>query len=165
MTSFSTALVMVGPSGVSSFHDRLWRVNPGTAQLVEGGTNGPYFLLGSGEDEFAFHIDSLDSDTITRALVLLVTLLVGEKQTIGILRSTENLIASDRGERVAPYWELADDVFESLVKRLAPLCRIGVVRLDESSIISPLVTDELRVLGLDIATFADLESARETHQE
>lgn len=165
MATFSTAFVMVGPSGVGSYHDRLWRVSPNSAQLVEGGTNGPYFLLGSGENEFAFHIDAMDSDTVSRALVLLGTLLICEEQTIGMLRASENLIQTEQGERVAPYWEIADDVLEYLVKRLTPLCRIGVVRLDESSIITPVVIDELRILGFDISLFADAEAVRETHQE
>lgn len=158
MTSFSTAFVMVGPSGVGSFHDRLWRVSPNTAQLVEGGTNGPYFLLGSGDDEFVFHIEDFDSDSVMRAVVLLTTLLVGEEQTIGLLRASENLIKTEAGERVAPYWELADDVLQSLTKRLAPICRIGIVRLGTTSALTTEVIALMRLSGLDVAEFDDIET-------
>ena len=165
MTTASTAFVMVGPSGVGSFHDRLWRVSPNSAQIVEGGTNGPYFLLGSGEDEFAIHIEDIDQDSVVRAMVLLVALLVGEEQTIGLLRATENLITTERGERVAPYWEIADDVLRSLVTRLAPICRIGVVLLDEASIFTTGVANGLRTLGLDVSTYEDMETVRLNHRE
>lgn len=165
MTTSSTAFVMVGPSGVGSFHDRLWRVSPNNAQLVEGGTNGPYFLLGSRDDEFAFHIEDFDADSVMRAVVLLTTLLVGEEQTIGLLRASENLITTVPGERVAPYWELADDVLQSLSKRLASICRIGIVRLDEQSILSVEVVDMLRSLQFDVSTYEDVDTVRSNHHE
>lgn len=165
MTTASTAFVMVGPSGVGSFHDRLWRVSPNNAQLVEGGTNGPYFLLEPGDDEFAFHIEDLDADSVMRAVVLLTTLLVGEENTIGLLRASENLISTVTGERVAPYWELADDVLQSLAKRLAPICRIGIVRLDEQSILTTEVGDSLRALQFDVSTYGDIDLVRSNHHE
>lgn len=154
---------MVGPSGVGSFHDRLWRVSPNSSQLVEGGSNGPYFLLGSGYDEFIFHVEDSDSESLMRAAVLLITLLVGEEQTIGMLRASENLIQTERGERVAPYWEIADDVLQYLVKRLTPICRIGVVRLDSSSILTPAAVDEMRILGFDVTTYEDIETVTANH--
>jgi hypothetical protein len=163
VTTASTAFVMVGPSGVGSFHDRLWRVSPNSSQLVEGGSNGPYFLLGSGDDEFTFHVEDFDSESVMRAAVLLITLLVGEEQTIGMLRASENLIQTERGERVAPYWEIADDVLQFLVKRLAPICRIGVVCLDSSSILTPAAVDEMRILGFDVTTYEDIETVTANH--
>ena len=164
MTTASTAFVMVGPSGVGSFHDRLWRVSPNSSQLVEGGSNGPYFLLGSGDDEFIFRIEDFDSESIMRAAVLLITLLVGEEQTMGMLRASENLIQTERGERVARYWEIADDVLHYLVKRLSPICRIGVVRLDSSSILTSAAVDELRILGFDVTTYEDVETVSANHE-
>jgi hypothetical protein len=130
---------------------------------VEGGSNGPYFLLGSGDDEFIFHVEDIDSESVVRAAVLLITLLVGEEQTIGMLRASENLIQTERGERVAPYWEIADDVLQSLVKRLTPICRIGIVRLDSSSILTPAAVDEMRILGFDVTTYEDIETVTANH--
>lgn len=156
---------MVGPSGVGSYHDRLWRVSPNSSQLVEGGTTGPYFLLGSGDNEFIFHVEHFDTDSVMRAAVLLVTLLVGEEQTIGMLRATENLIDTDQGERVAPFWEIADDVLKSLSKRLAPICRIGIVRLEVASIFSAEVVEALQNLGFDVSTYENIDTISATLPE
>lgn len=164
MTTASTAFVMVGPSGVGSYHDRLWRVSPNSSQLVEGGTNGPYFLLGSGDNEFIFHVEDFDSDSVMRAAVLLITLLVGEEQTIGMLRASENLIESAQGERVAPFWEIADDVLTSLSMRLAPICRIGVVRLETTSIFSPEVVEALQNVGFDVSTYDNIDTISANHR-
>lgn len=158
MTTSSTAFVMVGPSGVGSFHDRLWRVNPNSAQLVEGGGNGPYILLDSGDQEFSFPIEAWDAGFVMKAVVLLVTLLVGEEQTTGILRETENLIQTERGERVAPFWDIAEDVLPQLTRRLAPLCRIGIVRLESNSILSRGVVDLMRQTGFDVETFENIDA-------
>jgi hypothetical protein len=163
VTTASTAFVMVGPSGVGSFHDRLWRVSPNSSQLVEGGTSGPYFLLGSGDDEFIFAVEDFGLDNVVSSVVLLIALLVGEEKTIDMLRATENLIPTDRGERVAPCWELADEVIRFLVDKLGPICRVGVVRLDRDSIFTADVVDRLRSLGLDIATYEDLETVADNH--
>lgn len=163
MTTASTAFVMVGPSGVGSYHDRLWRVSPNSSQLVEGGTNGPYFLLGSGDNEFIFHVEHFDTDSVMRAAVLLVTLLVGEEQTIGMLRATENLIETDQGERVAPFWEIADEVLKSLSTRLAPICRLGIVRLEVASIFSPEVVEALQNLGFDVSTYENIDTISANH--
>lgn len=165
LTTASTAFVMVGPSGVGSYHDRLWRVSPNSSQLVEGGTNGPYFMLGSGENEFIFHVEDFDADFVMRAAVLLITLLVGEEQTIGMLRATENLVETDQGERVAPFWEIADDVLRSLAKRLAPICRVGIVRLESTSIFSPEVVEALQNLGFDVSTYENIDTASANHHE
>lgn len=87
MTTASTAFVMVGPSGVGSFHDRLWRVNPRQGQLVEGGSNGPYFLLGSSSEEFVFPVEDFDAEVVARSVVLLIALLIEDEQALGLLRA------------------------------------------------------------------------------
>lgn len=159
MTTVSTALLLVGPSGVGPFQSRDWRVNPSTScQLVEGGNNGPYFLYTLGEKEAVFHLDSLDPEILSRGLVLMTAILTNDEQSLGILHATENLIETDRGERVAPFWEIADGVLLTISRRLSLLCRIGVVRLDGNSLFTSEVLDKLRILDFDVTEFDESES-------
>lgn len=159
MTTVSTALILVGPSGVGPFQNREWRLNPSSScQLVEGGNNGPYFLYTVGEQEAVFHMDSLDPEILSRGLVVMTAILTNDEQSLGILRATENLIETDRGERVAPFWEIADGVLLTISRRLSPLCRIGVVRLDGNSLFTSEVLDKLRILDFDVTEFDESES-------
>lgn len=159
MTTVSTALLLVGPAGVGPFRSRDWRVSPSSScQLVEGGTNGPYFLYTVGEKEAVFHLDSLDPEILCRGLVLMTAVLANDDQSLGILRATENLIETDRGERVAPFWEIADGVLMTISRRLSLLCRIGVVRLDGNSLFTTECLDKLRILDFDVTEFDELES-------
>ena len=160
MTTASTAFVMVGPSGVGSFHDRLWRVNPRQGQLVEGGTNGPYFLLGSSSEEFVFPVEDFDSEGVARSVVLLIALLIEDEQALGLLRATENLVETDRGERVAPFWDLDEFSTQELASRLAPMCRVGLVRLDETSILNREVSAHLQELGFDLTEFGEMADSK-----
>lgn len=155
MTTASTAFVMLGPSGVGSFHDRLWRVSPNTAQLVEGGTNGPYFLLGSSSDEHIIRIEDWDADFVARALLLLVAVLSEDEESLAMLRSTENLVRTDRGERIAPYWDIDDSLAAALSKRLSRICRIGLVRLEARSTISSRNVQALRDFGFDVTSYQE----------
>ena len=162
MTTASTALVMVGPSGVGSFHDRLWRMSPPNAQVVEGGSNGPYFLINNGGQEHSFNIEDFDTAGVVTSTVLAIALLTGDDHALETLRMSENFVQTDEGQRVAPYWEIVDEVFDQLVERLKRMCRVAVVQLDQKSIVNQSVLDEMRALGFDVEVFASTEEANGT---
>ncbi len=103
-------------------------------------------------------MDSLDPEILSRGLVVMTAILTNDEQSLGILRATENLIETDRGERVAPFWEIADGVLLTISRRLSPLCRIGVVRLDGNSLFTSEVLDKLRILDFDVTEFDESES-------
>lgn len=132
MTAISTALLMVGPSGVGPFHSPDWRVS-WVSQLVEAGSNGPYWLTSApGRAEQYLPINSLDSWEVARSTVLLLGQNIDEPNVQALMRETENLIEGLDGEmRIAPYWDGSDSDFDFYASRLAPLCRLGLVRLDE----------------------------------
>ncbi len=153
MSKSSSALVLVSPSGVGSFHSRLWRINPRQGQLVEGSSNGPYFLYGGSEDEAAFFVDGLESNAVLAATVLLTTMLVNEQVTMDYLRSMGNLVQSERGERVPPGWDLEHEAQQMLATHLSPIARVGIVRLEECSVLSGEVVEGLLRLGFDVTTF------------
>ena len=164
MTTSSTAMVLVGPAGVGSFNDRLWRVNPNGSQLVEGGTNGPYFLVRSGEQEFPLHLEGTTTEEVVAGFVFLLALLVKDEHCLGLLRTTHNLVGPWGEDRVAQFWEIAPDVENSLVTRLKPLCRIGIVILDDRTIFSTEVFEALQALGLDIVRFEPTQEFLESEQ-
>ncbi len=163
MTTSSTALVMVGPAGVGSFNDRLWRVNPNGCQLVEGGSNGPYFLLRSEAQEFPVHLDGTTTDEVVAGFLLSLALIVKDEHCLGLLRATHNLVGPWGEDRVAQFWELAPEVERSLVNRLKPLCRVGIVILDENSLFTSEVFSELQSRGFDVVKFETSEDAQRSN--
>lgn len=154
MTTLTTSLLFVGPAAVGSFGDPdMWRVGPACG-LVEGGTNGPYFLMNGGhENEYAFMLDGLDVDTTLRAVIIALAVLSQNENARHLLTESHNLIETPSGLRVAPYWDLADEVANQLVQILSSVCRVGLVQLDGQPLIGETVLGELRRLGFDVTVF------------
>lgn len=132
MTKVTTAMVIVGPSGVGPFHVPGWRVGE-VLQLVEGGHAGPFWLhdaLGArgtdGASEARF-IGSVDARVVAASLVDAVGEAIGEPQVTG----------GPAGNAAA----------------LAGRCRIGVVRLDPTTLLDDLALDILREVGLTVDLF------------
>ena len=161
LTTSSTALAWIGPAGVGSFNARLWRVNPNATQLVEGGTNGPFFLVRMGVREFPIHLDSLDSEFVLDGMLLSLALLSEDEEVLGLLRATHNLIGPWGEDAVAPFWELAPEVTRQIARRLSQTCRIGLVVLEENSLVTPEIIEHLRSLGLDVTSFESAEQMSE----
>ena len=145
---------MVGPSGIGSFHSRDWRVGA-VAELVEAGTNGPYWLYRDADgQERTIHIDSLDPDIVARSVLLLLGHLCDDATTRGWLHDTHNLYLDENGRlKVAPYWELADEVVSAIATSLGPRYRLGIVKLDDSSLMNSASIAHLLALGFDVETF------------
>lgn len=154
MTTLTTSLLFVSPAAVGPFADAdLWRVGPACG-LVEGGTNGPYFLMNSGQDnEYAFMLDGLDVETTVRATILAISVLSQNENARHLLVQSHNLIETPKGFQIAPYWDLADDVGNQLTQILSSVCRIGVVQLDEQPLISGKVLAELARVGFEVTVF------------
>jgi hypothetical protein len=156
----TTSLLFVGPAAVGPFGDAdLWRVGP-SCGLVEGGTNGPYFLMNGGQvNEYAMMVDGLDVDTALRAVILVLAVLSQNENAHYLLTESHNLVETSTGLQVAPCWDLADDVANQLVQILAASCRVGLVQLDRQPLISEAVLAELSRLGFAVTVF------RSNHQD
>lgn len=154
MTSISTALLMVGPSGVGPFNSPDWRVSF-VSQLVEAGSNGPYWLTNaSGEPEQYLPIQSLDPEDVAKATVLLLAQQIPDGSVQGLLRETHNLIDNPDGTtKIAPYWDGSDSDFQFYASRLAPRVRLGVVQLAEHGLMDGAVFAHLLRYGFALETF------------
>lgn len=155
MTAISTALLMVGPSGVGPFHSPDWRVSF-VAQLVEAGSNGPYWLINSpGQRESYLPINSIEPEEVARSVVLLLgQQFVDDAQVQGFLRETHNLIDNEDGTTtIAPYWDGSDSDFAYYASRQAPRCRLGVVKLDEMSLMNEGTFAHLLDYGFTLEAF------------
>lgn len=154
MTDVSTALLMIGPSGVGPFHSPHWRL-AGFAQLVEGGSNGPYWLYrDTSGRERVLMIDSLDSQIIADSLLLLIAVMANNSKALGMLEATHNVSLQDQGQvSIAPYWELADTVRDNLASAIRTSVRAGLVILDDTSVANHAVIAHLLGLGITLNTF------------
>lgn len=156
MTKFSTALLMIGPAQIGIFGDDLWRV-ASSSQLVEGGSNGPFWLTPvsgfSGKNETALLIDGTEPSVLRDSVLILGALASNDEQAIGILRDTHNIVEDDFGIHVAPYWELAPSTRDSLIRQIEQKVRFGFVILDEDSILDSRFFDSLTLAGLSSEVF------------
>lgn len=156
MTKFSSALLMVGPAQVGIFGDDLWRVGL-TSQLVEGGSNGPYWLTpvtGFREkEETALIIGEIQSSVLVDSVIILSALASGEKRALGLLFDTHNVVQDEYGLHVAPYWELAPSVRDALVRYISPLVKLGLVRLDSETLMNQSLVNDLSLLNFRVQVF------------
>lgn len=157
MTKFSTALLMVGPAQVGIFGDDLWRVSS-ASQLVEGGSNGPFWLTpvsgDSGKDETALLIDGTEPCLLRDSIVILGAIASKDEQAIGILRDTHNIVEDDFGIHVAPYWELAPSTRQNLIRQISQKVRFGFVILAQDSILDSRFFESLTLSGLTCEVFS-----------
>ena len=158
MSKISTAFLFVGPSGVGPFHSPDWRVCWG-ANLVEGGSRGPYWLpLPPFDDQrnvsYLF-IDSYDPELVSQSLILLLATVFGTENLIGLLVESHNIteVAED-DFAFAPFWELAPDVLSRCVDDLRGRIKIGFVQLDDLGVFDAQVLDNLARFGLEVEPFA-----------
>lgn len=154
LSSSSSALLMVGPSGVGPFHSRQWRLGF-YAQLVESGTNGPYWLFHTQDrKEQSLHLDGLDSETVVRSIVLMLAFALGSENLRGWLEESHNVFEAPNGEtQIAPFWEMADDLVSVCVRELKSSARLGVVTLDEMTLLDRQACAHLSELGFDVESF------------
>jgi hypothetical protein len=90
--------------------------------------------------------------------MMLIALHFGDDAIESLLIETHNLEVSDGIRTVAPFWDISDShTFEYLTGSLAKSLRLGVTMMDEISLLTTEVTEELRDLGFDVDVFV-LES-------
>ena len=155
MTTFSTALVILGPTGVGPFHSPDWRVGPTHIQVVEGGSNGPALMAG---DHFML-INSLDPNTLLRALIVMVGTITDVSSVKNHLRETANIAMGPDGlETVTHCWDLSQEDLEWCASQLSQYVRLGVVSLDELSLLDTEARSGLTDLGFTVATFESSEN-------
>ncbi|MCU1445269.1 hypothetical protein [Cryobacterium sp.] len=162
MSKGTTAFVLVGPSGVGAFHDPLWRVW-GTAQLVEGGSNGPYWLTAPGghNDDGAgpesLVIDSDDPQIVARSVVALLAASVGDDALIAHLERAGLITVADGRRVIRSPWHLSGADLDECAESLS--VRIGIVRLAERSALDDESVMALRSWGFTVDEFTPTPAA------
>jgi hypothetical protein len=118
--------------------------------------------VGSSDDEFIIRVDPFDPDALARATVMALTVIVSDEGGLHVLRESENLVQTQRGERIAEFWELADDTLELLLTRLRLIARVGIIELDSFSILNGDVLQILAEYGLDVSIFRESINTRKS---
>ena len=156
MSRRTTAFVMVGPSGVGAFQDPLWRVW-GTAQLVEGGNNGPFWVTapgghhddGTGPESLV--IDSDDPQIVARSVVALLAASLGDDALIAYLQRARLITVTDGRRVIRSPWHLSGADLDECVESLS--VRIGIVRLADESALDDEAVTALRSWGFAVDEF------------
>jgi hypothetical protein len=156
MSRNTTTFVMVGPKGIGAFQDPLWRVGV-TAQLVEGGSNGPYWLTAPAthrDDEAgpeSLVINSDDPQLVAGSLVALLAATVGDDALIAHLRRAGLITMSDGRRSIRTPWHLSGADLDECAESLS--VRIGIVRLAEHSALDAAAVAALRSWGFTVDEF------------
>lgn len=156
MTDITTAVLLIGPNGVGPFNSPDWRVDlKASAQLVEGSGNGPYWLyFDPTGQERALMIDSLDPKIVADSIQFISAVLAQDAKSLSMLEATHNVTVQEDGTfRLAPYWELADSVVDYIADSLRDKVRLGLVVLDETSIVNEAVSAHLLERGFRVNAF------------
>lgn len=160
MTKVSTAALLIGQASVGPWGDDAWRLGF-TAQLVEGGGGGPYWLVSppaeGGQRSFppAIVIDGLDERQVFRSILVLLASIATDGDASSWYRSATGGLAAEEGGTLLQRQPRLFDV--ALEKRLSASLteefRVGVVLLDEPTVMSSEVVDRLVARGFRTQVF------------
>lgn len=155
----TTAMVFAGPKAIGSFGDEsAWRIGL-TCQVVDGGTSGPYWLcVMPGKKELAVMWNGLGIDEGVHSLILALALSFGDRQVIGILESTHNIVEGPEGLSPAPYWEIAPEVEAGLTSLLRERVKLGAIFIDEQSSLTEAMLAKLVGLGFSVDRHARIQT-------
>ena len=158
MTRVTTALITAGPRTIGPWGDRAWRVAL-SIQLVEGGS-AAYFLatptaepinkVSPAEVEIAAPFDECTLD----ALILTLAAHLGGSRIEALLEETHNISVQDDLRRIAPFWDLSHETMQCIASELAENVRLGIMLLDEISLVQPSLLLSLRDLGFDVDLYS-----------
>jgi hypothetical protein len=152
---------MIAPKVINAWGDEDWRVGF-TAQLVEGGGGGPYWLIAapteaSPEEQSpeVIIIGGLETRRVSESILLFMATTVGDSDVKSRLVE-RGLIGADDGGPVVPYeWPaLGADPTKGL-EYVIDNFRIGVVHLDENSVFTDDVISTLEGWGIDVRLFSE----------
>jgi hypothetical protein len=163
MTRVSTALLAIGPKSIAPWGDRAWRV-AGTAQLVSASV--PYWIVTPTQpaqhpvlpDEI--EVSSPHSDSVVESILFLLASHFGDEGVEQSLVETHNIQVNDLGHReLARFYELSQHTQAFLATRMSQQVRLGLIHLDDLSLVSDEVIESLRNLGFDVEVFDPQGSA------
>jgi hypothetical protein len=164
MTRVSTALLTIGPRLVGSYGERAWRIS-GSAQIVEGST--PYWITTPTQPSqyqvspSEIEVAAPQDDCVIESILFLLASHFGGEAVENYLLETHNISLGENGTRqLARFYELVDETKYFLARNLCETLRLGVIRLDDSSLVNDGVIGALRDLGFDVEVFGQRVSAQ-----
>lgn len=153
MTATSTSALFVSPAAGGPFGTPVWRIGT-VAQLVEA-SGAPYWLIrnpDTGKDEYV-SIPVMDDYTMSQSVLVVLALSVSSENTRQILIEHHNLIDLPDQLKVAEHWDLSDSEVELVLRDLVDRVRLGIICLEEGSLINDSVIQQLTLWGLQVKAF------------
>jgi hypothetical protein len=151
-------VLLLSPAGAGPFDTAAWRIGY-TAQLVEGGNSGPYWLVSpparAGERLAltSLVIGSAKPHQIAASVILLAAVLGESTSDIlepVLVRTTE---PGGSGVEMLPISPENASVLERYATGLAGHTRVGAVILEPTTVLSPAVLSALRSMSVELSTF------------
>ena len=160
MTRHTTATLSWSPADVGPWGDQnLWRLDGTTAQLVEGGSQ-LYWHVCIGDAEHvsgrpikSVPVENASDEFVARSVVMLAVVLFGDENELRILDELHNLVQTDAGVEIAPYWDLSDRDAKWFASSLGGRVKLAVTVFDEFSSLSRGACAQIEALGMRIHRF------------
>ena len=159
MPRFSSALLSFSPRSIGPWGDDLFRLDGATSQLVEGGSRLYWHVCPSGAEhglarQISFvPVEAPGEEFIARSVVMLAALLFGNENELGLMRELHNLVETNDGLEVAPFWDLSDRDAEWFASHIGERMKVASTVLDENSSLTTTVCEMVSQWGLRIDRF------------
>jgi hypothetical protein len=167
MTRFTTEFVMIAPKVINGWGDEDWRVGF-TAQLVEGGGGGPYWLIAAPVEATpeekspeVIVIGGLETRRVSESILLLLATTVGNSEVKSQLVERGLLGPGEGGPFVPHEWPSLGEHPTTGLEFVIENFRIGVVQLNEVSVLTDDVISTLEGWGLEVRLFSERPYPRE----
>ena len=157
MTTTSSAALFTSAKGFGPFYAPGWRLGT-VAELAEGGTNGPFWVIREPESSAPLYLPLVELD-VERMVSSIALLLAGTTQDLnleGLLIDTHNLNIANGTKSFAPFWDLSEQDVDRIFRTLSQRVRLGFTILEEHSLLTDPVIDTLNSKGMEVELFRHL---------
>lgn len=154
MTTTSSAALFTSAKGFGPFYAPGWRLGT-IAELAEGGTNGPFWIIREPESSEPLYLPLVDLDVerMVSSIALLLAATTQDFNLEGLLIDTHNLDIANGTRSFAPFWDLSEQDVDRIFRTLSQRIRLGLTILEEQSLLTDAVIAALRSKGMEVDPF------------
>jgi hypothetical protein len=164
MTRVSTTLLTIGPRVLAPWGDRAWRVSA-TAQMVMG--SAPYWIVTPTQPAqhlvapSEIEVSAPNTESVVESILFMLAAHFGDAEVENFLVESHNIsLGPNSARELARFYELVYEGQDFLARVMSERLRIGVVHLDDLSLVNEDVISRLREMGFDVDTFSQSSSAQ-----
>jgi hypothetical protein len=153
----------IGPRFINTWADKGWKISL-SSQLVEGSV--PYWIVTPTQPAqhlvtpSEIEVSAPNTESVVESILFMLAAHFGDDEVENFLLESHNIsLGPNSARELARFYELVDEGRDFLARCLSEKLRIGVVQLDDLSLVNEAVISRLRAMGFDVDTFSQSSSA------